>query len=111
MYTDYVDTTDTIKAKFKGYCAKCQHTFWPGETVRKQGPKGFTHLDCLVALADRTPRTLSPRFETELKQAGLGIPDKGILKKKAKKRILLSQEPGVPPGVGFASSPHMPIRR
>jgi hypothetical protein len=90
-YTSYVDETNTLKAKYKGYCARCQHSFWAGETVRKQGPKGFTHLDCLVALADRTPRRLSPRYEAELKLAGLGVPDKGILKKKAKKRILRSQ--------------------
>jgi hypothetical protein len=84
----YVDTTNTLAVKFKGYCAKCQHSFWAGERVRKHQPKGFTHLDCLLALADRTPRVLSPRFERDLKLSGLGIPDKGILKKKAKKRIL-----------------------
>lgn len=90
--SSYVDSQgyrvheDTVKAKFKGYCVTCQHTFWAGETVQRHKPKGFTHLDCLVALADRTPRKLNPKYLTRENEftrfTGL---DKVKLKKKAKK--------------------------
>lgn len=80
------DSEKVFKTKYQGYCQKCHHTYWKNEVVEKDAG-GFNHLDCLVALADRTPRRLSPKYERELKLAGLGIPNKAILKKKAKKRI------------------------
>lgn len=75
-----------MKITYKGYCKKCHHTFWSGEIVEKIAG-GFNHLDCLRALADTTPRKLSPQYERELRLAGLGIPNKTILKKKAKIRM------------------------
>ncbi len=91
-----LDQDKSIKAKFNGYCTKCWHSYWQGEQVNKEG-KGFSHLDCLRALADRTPRKLSPKKGAELKASGLGIPDKAILKNKAKKRLFKS--PGAGAGV------------
>ncbi len=91
-----LDQTKTIKAKYQGYCMKCWHSYWQGEQVNKEG-KGFSHLDCLRALADRTPRKIDPKKEAELKAAGLGIPSKKILKTKAKKR-LFKEGPGVNAG-------------
>lgn len=89
---------DTSHAKFKGFCTKCHHTYWPGELVekvvrwdsrkKKNCPFGFKHIDCPSALVDKTPRTLNPKFETMY--SGL---DKAKLKKKVKK-ALLSQSHG-----------------
>lgn len=89
-----LDQAKTIKAKFKGYCTKCWHSYWQGEQVNKEG-RGFSHLDCLRALADKTPRRLNPKMEAQLKASGLGVPDKAILKRKAKKRIF-KESPGAP---------------
>jgi hypothetical protein len=78
---------DELKARYKGYCVRCFHTYWQGEIVVKhpQGKKGFVHRDCLVALADSTPR----KFNTD--KAGLGKMDKSIIKKKAKLAIRKNQ--------------------
>lgn len=75
---------DEVRAKFNGYCIRCFHSFWKNEVVVKhpEGKKGFLHRDCLVALADDTPRRMSQG------KSGFGMMDKALLKKKAKKAIL-----------------------
>jgi len=83
---------EVITVSYKGFCTKCHHTYWPGEVVekvyrwdarkKKNTPFGFKHIDCVVALADRTPRSLNPKFEGMY--AGL---NKAKLKKKAKKAL------------------------
>lgn len=70
----------------QGYCSRCYHTYWKKEIVVTQG-KGFIHKDCLVALADSTPRTLNPGVASVI-----GELDKSILKRKAKKAILSNLE-------------------
>jgi hypothetical protein len=75
---------DRVKVKLNGYCTKCHHTYWSGEVVAK-GNKGFEHMDCLVALADKSPRKINPKMEYLFS----GI-SKAKLKKKAKKKLLAS---------------------
>jgi hypothetical protein len=77
--------SDRIKAKFRGYCERCHITFWKNEYVVKQ-TKGFVHIDCLVAIADPTPRIFSPKW---MALPGEG-PDMRLLKKKAKKKIAVA---------------------
>jgi hypothetical protein len=72
---------DSFQVKYHGYCNRCHHTYWKNEVVRKVAG-GFEHLNCMLALADRTPRKLNPKMEWMF--AGL---DKAKLKKKAKKRL------------------------
>jgi hypothetical protein len=78
--------SDRFTAKHKGYCSRCHITFWKGESVVKN-PAGFVHIDCLVAIADPTPRTFNPKW---MALPGEG-PDMKILKKKAKKKIAMAR--------------------
>lgn len=50
-----------IKAKFRSYCATCHYTVWQNERVNYDGTS-VTHLDCVQALKDKTPRKLHPNF-------------------------------------------------
>jgi hypothetical protein len=75
-----VDET-TFQVKYQGYCKKCHHTYWKYEVVQKVAG-GFEHRNCMLALADPTPRKLNPKMEWMF--AGL---NKAKLKKKAKRKL------------------------
>ncbi len=72
----------TIRAKYKGYCFKCHHTIWLNELVHLTGK--VRHIDCKVALKDKTPRQLDSRY--------LGIYGK-TSPKKLKKLIKILNAP------------------
>jgi hypothetical protein len=80
------DPSDRVKARKAGYCERCHVTFWKSEYVVRQ-TKGFIHTDCLVAIADLTPRAFSPRW---LALPG-EHPDIKIMRKKARKKIAMAR--------------------
>lgn len=75
------DPASEVVARYKGFCAKCLHTFWQNEIVVREKRGFLIHRDCLVALADSTPRRLNPKWEHALPV------DKAKIKKKAKQMI------------------------
>lgn len=66
----------TIKAKYKGYCFKCHYTIWNNELIVLTGK--VSHIDCMKALKDKTPRQLDNKY--------LGI--YGQTNKKKMKKLL-----------------------